>query len=111
MKIRHASLAPRRRAITRYCSAKLPPEAAHLSRRAHVSIVESTSETWRGDVYVSKLLLLAVCSGLGSHTPTVVVSMETYRGSGWPASASLYAEKKIRKAEKKTWVINTRTCG
>ena len=111
LKICHVPLAKRRRAITRRFSAKLCPEAPYVARRARASIVESASETWRGDDYVSKLPLLVECSGLGSHTPTVVVSMETYSGSGWTASASLNAEKKMRKAEKKTWIINTRNCG
>ena len=111
LKIRHVPLATRRRAITRRFSAKLCPEAPYLARRARASIVESASETWRGDDYESKLPLLVECSGLGSHTPTVVVSMETYSGSGWTASMSLMAEKKMRKSEKKTWVLNTRICG
>ena len=83
LKICHVPLAKRRRAITRRFSAKLCPEAPYLARRARASIVESASETWRGDDYVSKLPLLVECSGLGSHTPTAVVSMETYSERVW----------------------------
>ena len=37
----------------------------------------SVFETRRGSIYVTKLPLADECNGLGSHTPTVVVSMDT----------------------------------
>ena len=46
-------------------------------RGERAGVSESKFEMRRGSIYVYKLPLLDECNGLGSHTPTVVVSMDT----------------------------------
>ena len=49
-----------------------------LKVQSHLaSASESALVTQRGQTYVTNVPLVEVCSGLGSQTPTVVVSMDT----------------------------------